>query len=146
MELLATLLSTHAAYFQRQRCRDRFEGALGIATLRTGADAGIATPQPTSGEGREQPVRSTSPSERRCKFSDWFPVKGSTARLRTGAGAVPPHAQLVSEDPQRMLRAEVAPLSDFFLHSDAQCFFKPHLACAQADAPHAPPEDVEHGS
>ncbi len=95
MELLATLLSTHAAYFQRQRCRDRFEGALGIATLRTGAEAGVAMPQPTSGEGREQPVRSTSPSTRQMQMLRLVPCQGQRCaaadRRRRRAAACPGH-------------------------------------------------------
>lgn len=54
VDLLATLLSVHAAYFHRQRCRDRFEGALGIAALRAaaagGADGAAAAAQPVPGQ------------------------------------------------------------------------------------------------
>lgn len=50
VDLLATLLSVHAAYFHRQRCKDRFEGALGISALRSavagGADGAAAAAQP----------------------------------------------------------------------------------------------------
>ena len=51
MELLGTLLAVHAIYFQRQRCRDRFEGALGIEALREAEHAagGAAAPQPAPG-------------------------------------------------------------------------------------------------
>jgi hypothetical protein len=52
VELLATLLAVHAIYFQRQRCHDRFEAALGIDALRSAElpDGAAATPQSAAGE------------------------------------------------------------------------------------------------
>lgn len=52
VELLAVLLSVHAIYFQRQRCRDRFDGALGIDALRHAelADGVSASRQPAPGK------------------------------------------------------------------------------------------------
>jgi hypothetical protein len=51
VELLGTLLAVHAIYFQRQRCRDRFEGALGIHALREAEHSagGTAAAQPAPG-------------------------------------------------------------------------------------------------
>lgn len=53
VELLATLLSVHAIYFQRQRCRDRFEGALGIDALRAAEIAAGAAAVPRAAPSGE---------------------------------------------------------------------------------------------
>lgn len=93
VELLATLLSTHAAYFQRQRCRDRFEGALGITALRARADGDAAPPRPPPGRDTlssdiflDIPIRTrikilTSTHQSSCRF------EGARARRRRAAAA-----------------------------------------------------------
>ena len=61
MELLGTLLAVHAIYFQRQRCRDRFEGALGIQALREAE-------HPAGGAAAQQPAPGT-PQQAFCIMS-----------------------------------------------------------------------------